>query len=433
MTRSAAVSTLTILVAAAVAVWLLDLTIRTQVERELTEEAHLLVRIAEEDGIAGLSALVTSISRDGDSEVGRFGLRLGGGPVIGNLREMPPAPGWSETRAQMIVTVALADGLLSVSRPQALRRAVRRTILVIAPLIAVLQTVASIAFVRTAQDVVTRQIDAMESAMDRFSAGRLDARIPRSGPALDRFDDLAERVNADLARIEQLIGTIRRTSAAIAHDLRTPLSRVSIALQTARTRPAEAEALLAEAGREIAGMVEISEAVLRLSEIDAATGTEGFSDFDLAAQLRELCETYHPVLEDRGGAIACDGCEGGVFVHADRRLLFQALANLVENAIRHAPRDVRIRLCLAPKPGGVRLAVEDDGPGVPGTELERIFEPHFRLDASRGTAGSGLGLALVRAVAERHSGRAAARATKGDGLTVVLDLPIRRAGAEELI
>ena len=252
-----------------------------------------------------------------------------------------------------------------------------------------------------------RRVSAMSDAAAAISAGRLSLRMPVKGSG-DEFDRIARTVNEMLDRIEALLGEVRRIGADIAHDLRTPLTRLRRRLETARTRPpadaAQLDGMLGEALAEIDELLVIFQALLRIARIESGEAREGFVAIDLAALLGDLAEAYAPVAEAEGRLLGLDAGAGAV-VRGDRELLVQALVNLIENAIRHTHAGAHIRLGVAREAGTVRLVVADDGPGIPETERDNVLQPFKRLDRSRHTPGNGLGLALVRAVAELHGAR----------------------------
>ncbi len=250
-----------------------------------------------------------------------------------------------------------------------------------------------------------RRVSAMSDTAAAISAGRLSLRMPLRGSG-DEFDRIAQTVNEMLERIEALLGEVRRIGADIAHDLRTPLTRLRRRLEAARTHPpadrAALDAMLGDALREIDELLVIFQALLRIARIESGEARAGFVAIDLAALLEELADAYTAVAEAEGRHLTLDAGGAGTVVRGDRELLVQALVNLIENAISHTPAGARIQLGVRPDGDGVAVVVADDGPGIPESERENVLQPFKRLDRSRHTPGNGLGLALVRAVAELH-------------------------------
>ena len=261
---------------------------------------------------------------------------------------------------------------------------------------------------------VARRAAAMEVALAAVQGGDLDRRLAvRTGG--DEFDRLALRINATLDRLQALMAALREVTDDIAHDLRTPLTRLRQRLDDAARAPtADAiEAAQAEADR----LLEIFAALLRIAQVESGTQRAGFAMVDLSAIADSVAEVYAPAAEERGQVLASE-IEPGVSITGDPALLTQMLANLVENAIRHGRAEGRVTLGVT----AAGIAVADDGPGIPEAEREKVFHRFHRLDASRSTPGSGLGLALVRAVAELH-GIAITLEDAAPGLRVRLTLP----------
>ncbi len=241
---------------------------------------------------------------------------------------------------------------------------------------------------------IARRAAAMEAALAAVQGGDLDRRLAvRTGG--DEFDRLAARINATLDRLQALMAALREVTDDIAHDLRTPLTRLRQRLEDAARAPTTAaiEAAQAEADR----LLEIFAALLRIAQVESGTQRAGFATVDVSAIAESVAEVYAPAAEERGQTLVTD-IAPGVTVTGDPALLTQMLANLVENAIRHGRENGHVRLCVVAD----GITVTDDGPGIPEDERGKVFGRFHRLDAARSTPGSGLGLALVRAVADLH-------------------------------
>jgi len=261
---------------------------------------------------------------------------------------------------------------------------------------------------------VARRAAAMEAALAAVQGGDLDHRLA-VGRGGDEFDRLAARINATLDRLQTLMAALREVTDDIAHDLRTPLTRLRQRLDEAARAPTTAaiEAAQAEADR----LLEIFAALLRIAQVESGTQRAGFATVDLSAIAESVAEVYAPAAEERGQVLAT-AIAPGVSLTGDPALLTQMLANLVENAIRHGRPKGRIALSVTPD----GIGVCDDGPGIPEDERDKVFRRFHRLDASRSTPGSGLGLALVRAVADLH-GMTIALEDAAPGLRVQVSLP----------
>jgi signal transduction histidine kinase len=265
---------------------------------------------------------------------------------------------------------------------------------------------------------VARRAAAMDGALAAVQRGELDRRL-QVGTGGDEFDRLAARINATLDRVQALMAALRQVTDDIAHDLRTPLTRLRQRLDAAAEAPT-AEAIAA-AQLEADALLDIFAALLRIAQVEAGTRRAGFTRVDLSAIAESVAEVYAPAAAERGQRLDT-AIAPGVTLAGDPALLTQMLANLVENAVRHG----REGGCVALTVTGREVIVADDGPGIPPEERERVFRRFHRLDAARATPGSGLGLALVKAVAELH-GLPIALEDAAPGLRVRITLPAARA------
>jgi len=248
-----------------------------------------------------------------------------------------------------------------------------------------------------------RRIDEISKTAQIIVSGNLRDRIPTRGTG-DELDRLAQGLNEMFDRLQALIESLKQVSNDIAHDLRTPLSRLRQKLETAQARSMSVDGYKNAVDLAIADVDAILHtfaALLRIAQIEAGTRKAAFSTVDLSILFRSICETYAAVAEDNGRAINADIADG-VLVHGDKELLTQMLANLVENAIRHCPAGAAIHLGLHEDAGGIVGTVSDNGPGIPAEARDKVFRRFYRLESSRTTAGNGLGLSLVSAVAEAH-------------------------------
>lgn len=248
-----------------------------------------------------------------------------------------------------------------------------------------------------------RRLDVIAGTMEHISRGALTERIPLSGRG-DDVDMLVSRVNGALDRLASLVEGMRQVSADIAHELRTPLNRLSIALtgaaEHAVTDP-EMSALLEEAQAENQRVITIFDAMLRIAQIESGARKARFTLVPLTPLLASLAEDYAPVATDSGQTLTFRAGDVGT-VLGDRDLLAQALSNLIENAIRHCPNGASILLEGRRDGDRALIIVADNGPGIPDVDKPHVFDRLYRVEKSRTTPGNGLGLALVKAVAELH-------------------------------
>ena len=344
--------------------------------------------------------------------------------LAGNLSGVSSDRGWREGTIRqpdgaaapvlMLAAPLPGGGALVVGRDLTNARALEQRLLTSAGWVAGAVLVLGLAGGLLIGRSVARRAAAMEVALAAVQGGDLDRRLAvRTGG--DEFDRLALRINATLDRLQALMAALREVTDDIAHDLRTPLTRLRQRLdEAARAPTAEAiEAAQAEADR----LLEIFAALLRIAQVESGTQRAGFTTVNLSAIAESVAEVYAPAAEERGQVLVGE-IAPGIAITGDPALLTQMLANLVENAIRHGRAEGRVRLGVT----AAGITVADDGPGIPEAEREKVFHRFHRLDASRSTPGSGLGLALVRAVAELH-GIAIALEDAAPGLRVRLTLP----------
>lgn len=273
-----------------------------------------------------------------------------------------------------------------------------------------------------------RRLEGFRTGAEQVMGGRIEDRMPVS-PRGDEFDELAETLNAMLDRIEALVTNLRQVSGDIAHDLRTPLTRVrqklEVAVEAARGTPAEDS--VADAFERTDEVLSLFAAILHLSEVERG-GKLPLREVDLSALASEVAESYEPAVREGGRALDWR-IAPAVRVHGNRSLIAQALSNLVENAQRHTPEGTPVTIELDAAGGAARLSVRDSGPGIAASDRARAVRRFERLDSARTTPGFGLGLALADAVARRLRGRLElADAAPGLLATIVLPLGGERPG-----
>ncbi|WP_454915832.1 ATP-binding protein [Xanthobacter sediminis] len=277
---------------------------------------------------------------------------------------------------------------------------------------------------------VLKRIDAMTATSETIMAGDLSGRLAVAGTG-DEFDRLAHSLNAMLERIEALMHGLKDVSDNIAHDLKTPLTRLrnraEEALRTARSAE-EWRAALEATIEESDGLIRTFDALLMIARAEAGQARDNMSDVDLADLAGNVAELYEPLADEQGLDLTVT--VQPVEVHGVRELLAQALSNLLDNAVKYArPPDGargRITVSVAREGAHALVTVADSGPGIPAEDRERVVERFVRLEASRTRPGSGLGLALVAAVARLHGGELAF-ADNAPGLSATLRLPAKPA------
>jgi signal transduction histidine kinase len=250
--------------------------------------------------------------------------------------------------------------------------------------------------------------------------GDLRERLPTRG-SNDAFDQLAVGVNRMLGEIEALIHEIAGIGNNIAHDLRTPLTRVRVRLERGYKHASTLDELRAVVDQTIAGLdqsLTIITAMLRIAEIEHGRRLEGFSEVRLAPLLREVGDLYEPIAEDKHVTLRVEAADEAV-VRGDRDLLFEAVVNLVDNAVKFTPEGGHVDLALLGRDDEIVIRVSDTGPGIPETEREAVTKRFYRSDKSRSTEGLGLGLSLVAAIVKLHGFRLTIAAGPGCAMEIV--------------
>jgi signal transduction histidine kinase len=274
---------------------------------------------------------------------------------------------------------------------------------------------------------VLKRIDQVSDASRRIVAGDLSGRLPVSGSG-DEFDRLAVALNDMLAKIGELMKGLKEVSDNIAHDLKTPLTRLRNRLEAALAEPDDGDThrrALEAAIEESDGLIRTFDALLIIARVEAGSSVAAAREVDLAEIAREVGELYEPVAEDEGVALVVDAPEP-VRLVAVRELLAQALVNLVDNALKYGRaegREAKVTISVRRAGDHAVLAVADTGPGVAADDRARVLDRFTRLEASRSAPGSGLGLALVAAVARHHRGEIEL-ADAAPGLKVSLRMPV---------
>ena len=252
-----------------------------------------------------------------------------------------------------------------------------------------------------------RRIARINATLADLAQGNLAARTGHTR-AKDDLDDIARQVDLTAGELERLVTQTRNLSASLAHDLRTPLARLQSRLEALPDGDARGAAL-----EEASRLSSIFDTIMRVARIEAGQGTEGSETVDLAALVEDLGEIFGPVIEDEGKTLRFSVQPSGS-TFADKQMLVQVMANLIQNALRHGGPEIT----LIAQNGAIGVA--DNGQGVEPSDFDEILKPMVRLDAARRTEGSGLGLALVRAVADRHGADLRLEQNNPQGLRVLL-------------
>ena len=278
---------------------------------------------------------------------------------------------------------------------------------------------------------ILRRIDGINATSREIMAGDLSRRIPLSGKG-DEFDQLAGNLNAVLSRNETLLASMKQVTDNIAHDLRSPLGRLRSRLEDLLKGPADdarrrdvIERSIAEAD----DLLKTFSALLSIAQAESGAPRQHFEPIDLAALVWDVAELYEPVAEEKGLKLDVR-VDAAATIPGSRHLLFQALTNLIDNALKYAAGGKRLTLALRSDQDRAIVEVADDGPGIPEAARDKVVERFYRLDSSRTTPGSGLGLSLVAAVARLHGGTLEL-ADNRPGLSARLIFPVETKSSAE--
>ena len=324
--------------------------------------------------------------------------------------------------------VRLGDGstlLVGIKMDERLRQVnrINRAVATAAPIGFILALIGGFFSARYA----AARAESLTKTAEGVMSGDLSLRAP-VGASGDEFDRLAEQLNAMLAKLETLMAATRHAGDSIAHDLRSPLSRLRNQLEARLRGPIDeisARETLGETVEEVDRVLATFNAILSLSRVNA--GTEGkLEPLDLTEVCEEMAELFEPACEDAGITFAAS-IDANLEVAGDRTLLAQAISNLLDNAVKYTPSGEEIAFSATAHDGEIDITIHDTGPGIPEADLSRVKERFVRLDEARTQSGSGLGLALVDAIAEYHAGKFTL--TRGDeqsGLKATLSFPSTR-------
>ena len=440
--------------------WQSSVSIQRQQADEIDREVQALQRIDARQGIRALAFAVERISRAPGPGVYYLGDATGQ-YLLGNVTDVPVevllTPGTygfdyeranalTETPDQLegreppppnsgyavVRSVELSNGMRLVVGRDVVERRGFSAIIVQSFLLGVLGIIffSLIAGGITAQRVL-RRIDAIRDTSTKIMSGNLSERVPVT-KRNDEFDGLATNLNAMLDRIEQLLQGLKEVTDNVAHDLKTPLTRLRNQAESAlregasdQSRQQALETTIAESDR----LIQTFNALLMIARVEAGAPSGALSDIDVSAIVADVAELYGPVAEDENILVET-AIVPGVHLRANRELIGQAMVNLLENAVKYArpegqgEGEAQGRIMVGLRQAGDRVLIEvaDNGPGIAEPDRKRVIERFVRLEKSRSDNGSGLGLSLVNAVARLHGGEFRVE-DNAPGVRAVIDLP----------
>ena len=356
-------------------------------------------------------------------------------PVAGNLKKWPAVNGagqWSEFSAdgaprQLLLRATwetLPNGfhLLVGKDVSDLGRFATQIYVALAFTILLIFALAALASVSVTRRTVGR-IESINMTSRAIMESGLGRRIPIRGTQ-DEWDQLAQNLNSMLERIETLMAEVKQVSDNVAHDLRTPLARMRGRLEKAsieKNAPDHDQSLISETMADLDAVLRMFSSLTRISQIEAANQTAAFRMVNLGEIATEVTELFDAAAEGKGGRVEVFG-DKTVRISADRDLLFDAISNLVDNAIKHGREGGLVSVRLDRKDREAILSVSDEGPGIPSEEFEHVFKRFYRLERSRRMPGNGLGISLVAAVTRLH-GASVRFIDNAPGLRVELRFP----------
>lgn len=403
--------------------WLADRFMVSHISESVQAEVHIMQAEFRVDGTQGVKALIEQRLQKRSPNHDRSYLLLDaeGLRLAGNVERWPDAkvPAKREFRVPSRRTggatdvVMLWTGLPDGSRILVgydemelaqVRQDLRRAALWSLAAIAVIALLAGRLITRT----VLRPVEAIRQSALRIMQGDLSHRIALRQTG-DEFDRLGYTLNVMLDRIEQLIASVKGATDNIAHDLRSPLtrhrSRLESYLRDFELGGAQRE-IIERSLSDLDQVLATFQSLLRIASIESGLLRAEFGDCDLSVLLHDAVEFVEPLAEEKGQSIVLDA-EPSLHIKGHRDLLFQALLNLLDNAVKYGPEGGQVHVNARLQGGSVAIAVADQGPGIPEEERKRVFERLYRLDRARHTPGLGLGLALVKAIVEVHRGQIA--------------------------
>jgi signal transduction histidine kinase len=403
-----AVFAISVIVLGAITLFATRAALAQQFDARIRAESAALVQEYRAEGLKGVVDAVHE--RDATPGALDFGVQgPAGEPLAGRLANSRAAMGWSvlaqadrgKRESIRLFAVALPDGhkLLvgdDEERIESLDVVVLRGFGAALAGVVILGVVGGYAL----SGDVHRRLAAISTTAEAIIDGDLARRVPVRGSD-DDLDRLALTFNRMLDRISALMESLKQVSNDIAHDMRTPLTRLRQKLEAGLAAPQDRALALESVLSDLDSILETFAALLRIAQIEGGARRAAFRPSDLAALARTVTEAFAPSAEDQRQALTASA-GAPVLVDGDPELLTQMLVNLVENALRHAGPGARIAVQASRQGRAAVLSVTDDGPGVPEAERERLFDRFYRLERSRSTPGSGLGLALVAAVARLH-------------------------------
>jgi signal transduction histidine kinase len=408
--------------------WQSTIYLNHRVDRILRDRVAVFMRSSPAD-LPG--RIRQGLALEGAEKINIYALFSGEGtPLAGNLRRMPeilspdgdsidmPPMADFPTESRLVARRLPWGEILVVGRDVSQLTEMRALVLRALGWSAVVIILTGLVFGASLSLGPLRRVRALQGAARAIADGAFERRMPVSSRK-DELDMFAATVNHMIEEVERLMSEVRGVTETIAHDLRTPLTRARARLHRLEQALGESDPRSEEALwviEELDAVLDRFRAILRISELEARERKAGFVSVDPGALVRQAAELYEPLAEAEGVVLQLSSFAGGP-IEADPKLLFEALSNLVDNAVKFTPAGGRVRLAVE---AGPCIVVEDDGPGVPESEQASVLQRFYRAERDRLAPGSGLGLSIVAAIVRLH-GFALRLEDARPGLRAVID------------
>lgn len=392
--------------------WALRSELGYELDQRILAERSALIREAGRGNIAAFANAVRSRAAHGNEDMRYAILDARGVTLAGSRVAGRPKDGWGEVdiedgkgeldEARVFASPIDGGRLVVGADPESVERLDQRMIPLFAMAFGLMALVGIVgSFILSV--ALRKRVEAITKAAEAIIRGDIDRRMPVNG-SQDEFDRLSATLNTMLDRIGELLVNLHQVSDDIAHDLRTPLSRLRQKLESALHGEASVEAMrdaLHDVIEHTDDMLVLFTAILSISEVEAGTLPLTGRSFDLSALVTDLADSYDPAAEDAGRTIV-RAIEPNIEIEGSRELVAQLMVNLLDNALRHTSSGVTISMSLKDSGARAELTIADDGPGIPRGQRSHVFKRFTRLEHGRSTPGHGLGLSLVAAIAAAH-------------------------------
>jgi signal transduction histidine kinase len=410
-------------------------------DQSLTETSTYLVNEFKGGGVKALAASVEQHASASEGDNDLFVLvDQTGKKIAGNVKEFKVQYGWHDAQPQefglkgrrqfRVLGQAVGNMTLIIARNDAavyeIGDIIENAFIVSSVVMALSMLLAGILLGMRAQ----KRVETFTQTLDAVALGDINRRIDVVPVGGDDIDQIARKLNLTLDHLSSAMLSMQQVTVDIAHDLKSPIARLRNRLTDSIANLEaghDAKKDLQEAIAESDHVTHTFDAMLRIAQIESGERRQRFEDLDLASVVHRTADIYAAVIEDAGGRLSVNlPADRPWRIFGDGQLILQLLANLIENSLNHGSGAPHIRISVEDNAGGVSLLVADNGPGIPEAERGKVQERFYRVDKSRSSKGSGLGLSLVTAIVNLHGGKMKL-ADNNPGLVVQIDFPVSQA------